>query len=52
VLGFERLAAVVVGDPGLAVGDVLERQVRGVAAIAEGEQVAGIMLDQAEQRVQ
>jgi len=39
VLGLERLAAVVVGDPGLAVGDVLEGQIRGVAAVAEGEEV-------------
>src|SRR3989442_10943694 len=39
VLGLERLPVVGERHPGLAVGDVLERQVRRVAAVAEGEEV-------------
>jgi len=39
VLGIERLAREFVGDPRLAITDVLEREVRRVAAVAEREQV-------------
>src|SRR5205807_8936018 len=34
VLGLERLAVVGVGDPRLAAGDVLQREIRRVAAVA------------------
>src|SRR5437868_12905467 len=52
VLRLERLAVVVVGDPCLAIRDVLERQVRRVTPVAEREQVAGIMVDESEERVE
>src|SRR5215217_4323446 len=45
VLGLERLAAVGVSDPGLAACNLIQRQVRGVAAIAEGDDVLGSGLD-------
>ena len=51
VLGLERLAVVGEGDPRLAAGQVLERQVRRVAAVAEREHVLGVVLDRLEQRV-
>src|SRR5262245_16801649 len=51
VLGGERRTLVLVGQPRLAAGDVLERQVRRVPAVAEGEYVAGCGLDAVEQRV-
>jgi hypothetical protein len=35
VLRVERLAVVLVGDPGLAAREVLERDVRRVAAVAD-----------------
>src|SRR5215213_8593488 len=41
VLGLERLAAVGVSDPGLTACDIIQRQVRGVAAVAEGDDVLG-----------
>src|SRR5437763_9844312 len=41
VLGMQRLAVELVCDPGLAVHDVLERQVGGVAAVAEHGDVLG-----------
>src|SRR5215216_2170936 len=37
VLGLERLAAVGVGDPGLTACAIIQRQVCGVAAFAEGD---------------
>src|SRR4051812_26708840 len=51
VLRLERLLVVSERDPGLAAGDVLERQVRRVAAVAEGHHVLGLVLDTLEQRV-
>src|SRR5215207_2526241 len=51
VLGLERLAAVGVGYPGPSPRDVLQRQIRGVAAVAEGEHVLGGGLDPFEQGV-
>jgi len=50
VFGIERLAVEAVGDPGLAVGDVLERKIRRVAAVAEGDNVLGGALDVLEER--
>src|SRR5262245_4246440 len=41
VLRLERLAVVLVDDPGLSAGDVLERQVRRVAAVAVLDDVLG-----------
>ena len=41
VLGLERLAVVAVRDPGLAARDVLQREVRRVAAVAEGDHELG-----------
>src|SRR6266516_6839265 len=52
VLGLERLVVVVVSDPGLPVRDMFERQVRRVAAVAEREQIARVVLDEPEQRVE
>src|SRR4051794_39565747 len=51
VLGLQRLAVEVERDPGLAAGDVLERQVRVVAAVAHGDRVLGLGLHALEQRV-
>ena len=51
MLRVERLAVVAEGNPGLAAGHVIEREVRGVAAVAEGEHVLGLGLDVLEQRV-
>ena len=51
VLGLERLAAVGVSDPGLTACDLIQRQVRGVAAVAEGDDVLGGGLDLFEQGV-
>ena len=51
VLGVERLAVVGVRDPGLAAGEVLEREVGRVAAVAERDRVLGLGLDALEQRV-
>src|SRR5215212_5215304 len=45
VLGFERLAAVGVSDPGLTACDLIQRQVRGVATVAESDDVLGGGLD-------
>ncbi len=45
VLGIERLAVVVESDPGFPVGDILQRQIGRVAAIAEGEHVGSFVLD-------
>src|SRR4051812_27561659 len=51
VLGLEVLAVVAVGDPRLAAGDVLDGQVGGVAAVADGGDVAAPELDAVEQGV-
>src|SRR5215213_9024193 len=45
VLGLQRLAPVLVGDPRPAAGQVLERQVGRIAAVAPRGDVAGIGLD-------
>src|SRR5262249_12849448 len=45
VFRLERLAAVGVRDPGFAVGDVLERQVRRVVAVRVREQVLRVVVD-------
>ena len=52
VLRVERLVVVLVRDPRLAVADVLEREVRRVAAVAEREDVLGARVDAVEQRVE
>ena len=52
VLGLEVLAVVPEGDPGLAVEQVVQRQVRGVAAVRVHERVLGGRLDVGQQRVQ
>src|SRR5215212_9621235 len=41
VLRLERLVVVGVGDPGLTTRDGLQREVRGVAAVAKGRDVLG-----------
>jgi hypothetical protein len=51
VLGVQRLAIVLVDDPGLALGDVLERKVGRVAAVAPSRDVLGRRIDVFEQRV-
>src|SRR4051812_1020883 len=51
VLGLERLATVLVGDPRPATGQILERQVGRVAAVAPRGDVAGIGVDAFEQGV-
>src|SRR5439155_16957361 len=51
VFGLERLSVVAERDPGLAVGDVLEREVRRVAAVAEGEEIRRVVLDAVEEGV-
>src|SRR5829696_8778341 len=51
VLGLERLAGVGVCDPGLTARDLIQRQVRGVAAVAERDDVLGDGLDLFEQGV-
>src|SRR6266516_4359721 len=51
VLRVEGLAVVAVGDPRLAVGDVLKRQVRRVPAVAEGHHVRRFVLDVLQKRV-
>ena len=50
VLRRERLAVVAERDPRLAAGDVRERQIGGVAAVAEREHVLGRRLDAVQQR--
>src|SRR6266550_7884607 len=52
VLGLQRLAVVGEGNPGLAAGHVLEREIRRVAAVAEGHHVLGARLDAVEQDVE
>src|SRR3954469_15958219 len=51
VLGLERLAVELERHPGLAVGDVLDRQVVVVAAVADGDDVARVGVDALEQGV-
>src|SRR4029077_4530028 len=51
MLGRQRLAVVLVDDPGLAVHEVLEREVGGIAAIGELGGVLRCRLDSLEQRV-
>src|SRR3954447_19072755 len=51
VLGLERLAPVLVGDPRPAAGQVLEWQVGRVAAVTPRGDVAGLGVDAFEQRV-
>jgi hypothetical protein len=51
MLRLERLAVVVVRDPRLAVGDVLERQVRRVAAVRVREEVLRVVVDVAQEGV-
>src|SRR6478672_10539780 len=51
MLGVERLAVVLVCHPSLAATNVLEREVRAVAAVAEREDVLGARLDAFEERV-
>ena len=52
VLRVERLALVLIGDPGLAAGEILERDVRRVAAITEREHIVCRGLHALEQRVE
>jgi hypothetical protein len=52
VLRLERLAVVAERDPGLAADEILERDVRRVAAVGEGERVLGAGLDPVEQGVE
>ena len=47
----ERLAVVAERDPRLAVADVLEREVGGVVAVGEREDMGGIVIDPVEERV-
>src|SRR5215213_738057 len=51
MLGLERLAAVGVSDPGLSACDLIQRQVRRVAAVAEGDDVLGSRFDLFQQGV-
>jgi hypothetical protein len=51
VLGFEWLTVEAEHDPGPAARDVFERQVGGVAAVRELDDVLGRGLDSVEQRV-
>ena len=51
MLGLERLAIVAVGDPRLPAGEVVKRQVRGVAAVRVGHHEGGAGLEPVEQRV-
>src|SRR3712207_5069053 len=51
VLGFQGLAIVLVGNPGPAARHVIEGEVRGVAAVAEREDVARGRLDAFEQGI-
>jgi hypothetical protein len=49
VLRLQRLTVVLIDYPGAATGDVLEREVRRVAAVADGQQVVRRGLDTTEQ---
>src|SRR3954451_18739990 len=51
VLRVERLAVVAERDPGFAVDQILERDVRRVAAVTERDRVGRVVLDGLEQRV-
>jgi hypothetical protein len=51
VLGIERFAVELEGDPGLAPGHLGQRQVRRVAAVAVGEHVLRVGLDAIEEGV-
>ena len=51
VLGGERLAIVRVGDPGFSARYVFQGEVRGVAPVAESDDVLGRALDDFEQGV-
>jgi hypothetical protein len=51
VLRLERLVAVAECDPRFAAGDVLERQVGGVATVRELDDVFGGGLDSVKQRI-
>src|SRR3954454_23547086 len=51
MLGLERLGGVIVCDPRLAATNVLKREVRAVAAVAEREDVIGARLYAFEERV-
>src|SRR4051812_27673297 len=51
VLGLERLAPVLVGDPCPATGQILERQVGRIAAVTPRGDVAGVGVDAFEQCV-
>src|SRR5712691_6027464 len=43
MLGLERLAVIVESHPRPAVVDIVDRQVRGIAAVAERQHITGIM---------
>src|SRR3954464_7789873 len=45
VLGLERLAPVLVGDPRPAAGQILERQVGRIAAVTPRGDIAGVAVD-------
>ena len=51
VLVLQRIAVVVVDDPGLPVGDVLDGEIRRVPPVAEREQVRGVVVYLGEKRV-
>jgi hypothetical protein len=51
MLGLQVLAVVAEGDPGLVVGQVLQRQVGGVAAVGGDQREAGAGLQAVEQGV-
>src|SRR4051812_10293490 len=51
VLGLERLAAVLVGDPRLAIRQILEREIGGVAAVAPRGHVTGVRVHALRERV-
>src|SRR5918994_6544119 len=50
MLGLELVTVVAVDDPRLAAGDVLDREVRRVAAVAQGSDVAALELHAVQQR--
>src|SRR5262249_5552669 len=45
VLRLQRLVLVLVGDPRLSVGEIRQRKIRRVAAVAKGEDVFGARID-------